>query len=161
MSTRKPSPGPLPDCVWWGTDVAPIPQAWEGPQPASDPPPAVPAHPADRWKRAARPHACAPVSHAGSLSQRVHPSQPPPLHSAYRVTSAFAAVSSAALIAVAAGPLLANQPRRLPVTRPPAGLCLQGGPAADRAGGPLAGRGGGGGLPGARGGHGRAAGRHR
>ena len=87
MSTRKPSPGPLPDCVWWGTDVAPIPQAWEGPQPASDPPPAVPAHPADRWKRAARLHAGAPVS--------------------------------------AAAP-----PRQLPVTRPPAGLCLQGGGAS-------------------------------
>jgi len=44
-------------------------------------------------------------------------------------------------------------PRRLPVTRPPSGLCRQGGPLARRCGG--------GGLPGARDGHWRAAGRHR
>jgi hypothetical protein len=136
MSTRKPSPGPLPDRVWWVTDASPITQAWECPQPVSDPPPAVPAHTADGWQRAARPHACAPVSHSCSLSQRVHPSQPPPLRSAYSVTRVFASVSSAALIAFEAGPP-SSSPRRAGCPSPgPQQVC------ACRAGRPPAGRGG-------------------
>jgi hypothetical protein len=46
------------------------------------------------WQRLARPHACAPVSRSCALSHRVHPSQPPPRHSASGVARAFVSVSS-------------------------------------------------------------------
>ena len=53
------------------------------------PPPGRPAaarapHPLS-WQRAARPHACAPISCSCSLSHRVHQSQPPPFRSASSV----------------------------------------------------------------------------
>jgi len=117
MSTSTPLPGPLPDRVWWGTDASPITQAWECPQPASEPPPAVPTHTAEGWKRAARPHACAPVSAAAS-PQRLQRCKSFCLRLFKQLASRL------------------QQPprRRLPVTRPPSGLCRQGGPGFGAAG---------------------------
>src|SRR5262252_6028465 len=143
MSTSPPLPGPLPDRVWWGTDASPITQAWECPPHASAPPPAVPAHTAEGWKRAARPPACAPVSAAA-----------PPQRLQRGKSFCISLFKQLASRWQQAPPSQQPPRRRLPVTRPPSGLCRQGGPAVGAS--VRRGR-----APGSAGRHWRAAGRHR